>query len=321
MNIALLHFKKVIRFMLTRGPRYASFMVTNQCNRNCPYCSVPKDQNLELPVQIWNAITDKVTKWGVRWISILGGEPMLRKDLVEIIRHASKKAAVSLISNGDAFRGSYGQERLHFLASAGLSNLIFSLHQLEDLEWQLEILKLAKKLGVIPLLAVVATKTSIEYLPEVMKETNKQGIFFRYALCQTVGGSFSPTDVALRPTSEQISTFINIVRQQKKQSRFVMNTEKYLERANLYPNVWHCNNHKDCWIVVNSQGHLMACNEWPTTISALNISSLDDPNWVKTRATIQKECPGCTHHCYIEQEETKGLSLVKEIIEKAIGLL
>lgn len=321
MNIALLNLKKTMRFMMSRGPRYATFLITNRCNRNCIYCVVPKHQNSELSTSALITCVDRVTDWGVRLISFCGGEPTLRKDLPEIIKHASGKAATNLTSNGDAFIGTEGKNYLNSLISAGLSSITLSLHDINDLEQHLHTLRFAKQQGVIPILATVATRTSINYLPEVMKAANKHGIMFRYALCQTVAGSFSPADVALRPTAEQISTFTDIVWKQKRQTQLVLNTYDYLRTASLYPNYWHCDNHKDHWIVMNSDGNLMVCSEWPTSISVTSILSLNDPRWTEARTSIRMTCPGCTHHCYVEAEETKGFALLREGINHAIALL
>lgn len=321
MVIDLLHLKKAMRFITTRGPKYATFFVNTRCNRRCAYCVVTKRQNSELTVQIWNNIADQVTNWGVCLISIVGGEPTLRKDLVDIIRHASKKVLVNLTSNGDFFAEADGLKQLRSLTSAGLSSVTLSLHELKDLGRQLDILLSAKKSGIVPVLAVVATKTSIEHLPEVMQITNKHGIFFRYSLCQTVGGDFSPVNAELQPTREQILAFTDIVRRQKQRTGFVINTYEYLGKANLYPNNWHCNSRKDYWLHVNSDGTLMVCSERPTSIKVIDILSLNDPRWVETRTKIRNACSGCTNHCYIEQEKANGLSSVSEGLRCFIALL
>ncbi len=320
MTIALSHLKKAMRFITTRGPKYATFFVNTQCNRACTYCIVSRRQNLEIPSQTWNTITDRVVSYGVCLISIVGGEPTLRKDLANIIKYASRKVIVNLTSNGDTFVTTSGRDYLNFLASVGLSSLTISLHELGDLERQLKTLLLAKKLRIVPVLAAVATKASIEYLPEVMKVTNKYGIFFRYSLCQTVGGDFSPAIADLQPTSEQISSFTNIVHQQKQHTGLVINTHEYLQKASLYPNSWHCDSYKDYWVHVNSDGTLMACSERPTPIKATDILSLGDPRWVETRTAIRLKCSGCTNHCYVEQEKINGFTLIREGSRQAIAL-
>lgn len=321
MTIALSHLKKAVRLTMNRKPRYATFFVNNQCNRQCVYCVVPKNQNLELPAQTWNTITDRVIDWGARLISIVGGEPTLRKDLAEIIKYAGAKAIVNLTSNGDTFAAIRGRDYLRFLSLMGLSTITLSLHDLNDLGRQLDTLQFAQKLSVIPILATVATQDSIEHLPEVMRAANNRGIFFRYSLCQTVGGHFSPATTILRPTPEQTSIFNNIVWQQKQRTGLVINTYEYLRTINSHlHNNWHCHSHKDYWVMVNSDGALMACSEWPTSIMALDILSLSDPRWVETRTAIRLACAGCTNHCYIESEKTNTLGLIHEGMSHAVAL-
>ena len=321
MTVALLHLKKAMRFVTTRGPKYATFFVNTRCNRRCAYCVVTNRQNSEIATETWNIIADRAINWGVCLISIVGGEPTLRKDLADIIGHASKKVLVNLTSNGDFFAENDGLKYLYSLTSAGLSSVTLSLHELNDLERQIRILLSAKKSGAVPVLATVATKTSIELLPEVMQTVTKHGVFFRYSLCQTVGGDFSPINMELQPTREQISTFTDIVWREKQRTGLIMNTYEYLKKANLYPNNWHCNNHKDYWLHVNSDGTLMACSERPTSIKAIDIPSLDDPRWIEDRTKIRNNCNGCSNHCYIEQEKANGFSSVFEGLRYATALL
>lgn len=81
-------------------PFSAAFMVTNKCNLRCSYCNYPLIKSKELNLDEINVLFDQLRKIGVKRLGISGGEPMVRKDLPEIIDLASKKGfLVSLNSN------------------------------------------------------------------------------------------------------------------------------------------------------------------------------------------------------------------------------
>lgn len=69
-------------------PFSASFVVTNQCNIHCSYCNFPmlKDRNLDL--QEIELLFNKLKKMGVKRLGLLGGEPLYRGDILDIIEIA-----------------------------------------------------------------------------------------------------------------------------------------------------------------------------------------------------------------------------------------
>lgn len=78
--------------------------VTQNCNLNCPYCH--KEGNLEtkneLSLDEINNIMKESKKIGIKKIKITGGEPLLRKDIVDIVRIAKENnfEDISLVTNG-----------------------------------------------------------------------------------------------------------------------------------------------------------------------------------------------------------------------------
>lgn len=66
----------------------ASLYVTQRCNLRCTYCSSPLRHTPELTTAQWGAVLDELADLGCRRLAILGGEPLLRADLAELIGHA-----------------------------------------------------------------------------------------------------------------------------------------------------------------------------------------------------------------------------------------
>ena len=66
--------------------------LTHRCPLACPYCSNPVNLERaagELAEQDWRRVLGEAAALGVLQVHFSGGEPTARKDLVELVRHAS----------------------------------------------------------------------------------------------------------------------------------------------------------------------------------------------------------------------------------------
>lgn len=95
--------KRKVHLMPRNFPLRVECNITARCNLKCKHCyvlsksNVAKDPSLE---KIKNLI-DEVYKRGCRWFRIMGGEPLLREDIGEIINYAKKKGMyVEIATNG-----------------------------------------------------------------------------------------------------------------------------------------------------------------------------------------------------------------------------
>ena len=86
---------------LLKAPLVINWAVTNRCNFKCRHCYSRDDPTEELDKQHLFTSIEKVVKAGVFSINFGGGEPLLRKDLLEIAQFAADKGLkVSMNSNG-----------------------------------------------------------------------------------------------------------------------------------------------------------------------------------------------------------------------------
>ena len=75
--------------------------LTYRCNLACPYCYVGKERNKnELTTEEWKNVIDQIPFYGI--VTLVGGEPLIRKDFVEILKYVSRKVwgKVHVVSNG-----------------------------------------------------------------------------------------------------------------------------------------------------------------------------------------------------------------------------
>jgi MoaA/NifB/PqqE/SkfB family radical SAM enzyme len=81
-------------------PFSASYVVTNKCNLRCTYCNFPYLKEPELNLAQIETLFVRLRKMGVVRLGLLGGEPLVRKDIGEIISMAHKMGFfVSLNTN------------------------------------------------------------------------------------------------------------------------------------------------------------------------------------------------------------------------------
>lgn len=109
---------------LLKAPLTINWAVTNRCNFKCRHCYSRTDPSEELSGNTLFACIEKIVKAGVLSINFGGGEPLLRKDLLEIATFSSGKGLrVSMNSNGFLI----DLERAKSLKAAGFSKVGISL--------------------------------------------------------------------------------------------------------------------------------------------------------------------------------------------------
>lgn len=113
-----------------RMPFHMVWLATNACTARCLHCSSNSAVRMpdELKTDEVRDLIDELADAGVVDLGISGGEPLIRKDLLQIIAHAKRRGmSVGIGSNG----AKLGHERAKALASAGLDRLQISLDGLE----------------------------------------------------------------------------------------------------------------------------------------------------------------------------------------------
>lgn len=103
--------------------------ITDRCNLNCIYChnEGSTGSNNELSVQTISNIIHVAVKFGINRLKISGGEPLLRKDLEEILKSLPPLQDISLTTNGVFLK-----ERASSLKKAGLNRVNISLDSLNE---------------------------------------------------------------------------------------------------------------------------------------------------------------------------------------------
>ena len=71
-------------------PFYASFKVTHKCSLKCEFCNVWMEKTPDLPKEDVFKVLDNIASSSIVVLSLEGGDPLIRKDLGEILKYAHK---------------------------------------------------------------------------------------------------------------------------------------------------------------------------------------------------------------------------------------
>jgi 7,8-dihydro-6-hydroxymethylpterin dimethyltransferase len=83
--------------------------VNNACNLSCAHCLVSSGPGKAagLPLEVLVGIVDRACELGIERLYLTGGEPFVRRDLFELLRHATEERGLEtvVLTNGTVFKG------------------------------------------------------------------------------------------------------------------------------------------------------------------------------------------------------------------------
>lgn len=89
------------RLLGRKSPFQMTLSLTNRCNFRCEYCNIPLQHRDEMSTDEWRAAIDDLVSGGMGRVSLIGGEPLLRKDVGAIIDHLKLRGVhVAMNTNG-----------------------------------------------------------------------------------------------------------------------------------------------------------------------------------------------------------------------------
>ena len=105
--------------------------MTHRCPLQCPYCSNPLElerAGAELDTATWMRVLDEAAALGVLQMHFTGGEPTARKDLPELVRHAS---ALQMYTNIITSGVMLDERMMAALTGAGIDHIQLSFQDIE----------------------------------------------------------------------------------------------------------------------------------------------------------------------------------------------
>lgn len=124
-QVNLLATKFISLYQWRKLPELISIAVTDKCNCSCKHCSfvsMKKNQAILNTEEIKNIIV-QAQQLGVATVNFVGGEPLLREDIVDLVKFVDKRLSqVVLFTNGY-----FLAKKIKDLKKAGLTSVVISI--------------------------------------------------------------------------------------------------------------------------------------------------------------------------------------------------
>jgi len=173
--------------MITEAPLYINWNYTYKCNLNCKHCYSRDKSEVEdeLSTAQYIKIVDKLAEAKVFQVNLGGGEPTLRADYLEIIKHISDKGMkANLSSNGWFITEKISEELKNSNVGTvfiSLDNIIPKLHddfrsKEGSFERAINATKLCVDKGIEVVFSTVITKLNYDCLEDIVKFAKELGV-------------------------------------------------------------------------------------------------------------------------------------------------
>lgn len=152
-------------------PFYASFKVTHKCSLKCSFCNVWMEKTPDLSKEEVYKVLDNLENSSIVVLSLEGGDPLIRKDIGEILEYAHKKPFILFFTtNGHLIdkrpMEEYGKnvDYIHISIDEGHENLEF-FERLDEFQ----------SYGPEICIQVVVTKQTMDKIEDKVKKVYKAG--------------------------------------------------------------------------------------------------------------------------------------------------
>src|SRR5437773_2875639 len=260
------------------APRPYAFLaeLTYRCPLHCPYCSNPTQvrNDRELTTDEWGRVIREAAGLGVLQIGFSGGEPLVRRDLAELVQVAREaRLYTNLITSGVGL----DKNRARELLDAGLDSVQLSFQSdhvdladeiagADAHQRKLDAAAVVWSAGISLSLNFVIHRRNIDRLPQIIDLTEALGAErVELANVQFYGWAFR-NRTALLPTREQVDCARDIataaeVRLAGKIDIFYVLPDYYETRPKPCLNGWG-----QRYLTINPTGNVLPC---PTASSAI----------------------------------------------------
>ena len=297
--------------------------LTYRCPLQCPYCSNPVEiakYNDELSTQDWIRVLREGRKMGATQLGFSGGEPLLRRDLEELISEARELGYyTNLITSGVGM----DEDRILAFKKAGLDHIQVSFQasneELNDylgasktFQHKLQMANLVKQYEYPMVLNIVLHRQNIEQIREILDMTIElKADYVELASTQYYGWSRINLDNLL-PTREQLQQAEKVVveyqNKMKDKMKIIYVIPDYFEtRPKACMNGWGA-----IFLTIAPDGTALPCH------AAAQLPALNAPNvkehtieWIWNESSafnkfrglewMQEPCRSCP-----EKEKDKG---------------
>ena len=283
-----------------KAPLFGGHKLTYNCNLKCKMCPFWRRSSENLSTKKEKEILKQMYDSGVCAVGFEGGEPLLRKDLPEILAYScSLPLHTNLITNGTLLKS-----RIDEIAPY-INGIVFvSLDGLEKTHDQIRGVKGCFKEAVQGITAA-KKKTSVRINMTIMadnihevEDTVKLAKDLGVRIVLSVAHEYCNAN-ASSPQADEIKKIAKQLIELKRKGYPIMNSPNYF-RVMAKEKNWQCKP----WAMVNIDPYgnvVLPCyvhNDYESSVSIFETdikSTVSGFDWEKT-----KNCRKCSLHCYVE---------------------
>ena len=223
--------------MRKRIPLYVGLFITERCNLKCIYCFPDSPNRVvnDLPLEKIFSLVDDLYAMGTRYITLLGGEPTIRKDFAEIVDYITDRGIMTECGTN----GYYTKSRIE-----SLKKLYLVCHSIDGDEkghdtnrgegsWKkiIESMDICNDNGIPIQMRAVFNKNNLRCLPYLLDLAMEKGTSLALAEQAVV----KDADNSYAMSNEEIRDFWIKVRDYKRQGYKIDKSDNLLENIINYP--------------------------------------------------------------------------------------
>ncbi|MFX1390380.1 MAG: radical SAM protein [Promethearchaeota archaeon] len=312
-NLGLSYLKRILKVI--DGPTFVSIFFTRNCNYNCSYCATSKGaQQADIGINQWKNIVTQIYNQGCRFITIYGGEPTLRSDLGELLKHCINLGIFThLVTNGSLLNREILEEYALYgylllgLSIDSLNDTFYSLKKYnpdlinllceirekypENIDYSVHIINTRENVkDLIPLIKEISKKLECRFSIDPVHSAMRKEEEFCYR-------SYCP-DLLLH--KKTMNWLVRVIINLKKQGIQFMSPNIYYYYMNKWYNkkyFWKCDA-GDFYYSVDNDGTVMLCEDVKTNIKFDDFIKLSHGKRVKKIQEYKFDYCDCFKPCY-----------------------
>ncbi|MFX0020985.1 MAG: radical SAM protein [Candidatus Hermodarchaeota archaeon] len=312
-NLGISYLKRI--FKVHNGPTFVSLFFTRKCNFDCYYCATSKGEiNPDISIKQWKNIVTQLYNQGCRFITIYGGEPTLRSDLGELLKHCiDLNIFTHVVTNGALLK----KELLEEFASYGYFLLGISIDSFEESiytpkKYQPELIELLQDIKkrhpeqidysfhiintrhnireLIPLIETIKSKLDCRFSIDPVHSANTSNEKYQYR-------SYCPNLLLKKNT---MNVLRKVIQNLKRQGIQLMSPNSYY----YFMNKWYQKNYSwncdagDLYYSIDNDGTVMLCEDVKTPIKFKDFINLRYKERVKKIKKFKFNYCDCFKPCY-----------------------
>lgn len=304
------------RSLVPGKPHHVQWLITRKCNYRCKGCNVWREQDQkELTTDEIIRGLDILKSLGIVEIVFSGGNPLLRDDAEEIIKHASRFFVTTVYDNG-----SMAAQKIE-----ALRNVDFVAISIDSLEaakndyikgvqgsWRksMETVETLYNEGIKVSVTPTISQLNLYEIVDITNYFSQKGIplwycLYSYDLSVNENQLFrigkANNEFVISDKQAMVKLCDSLIEMKKKNKNILMTTGLLKALRSLYAEekrTWNCRALQN-FFVIDHLGRIAGCHNRNFAGSMFDLPKIWDSDEFNSLRSIYHQCTQCTYLCYI----------------------